>query len=165
VTTDVPDGDLGQRRDDSDAPFTQVHHVLGRSLEHAQDLIVIGLAVTLFGVMARSLWSLAGQVFGTTVNFRPVLGEILFMMVLIELLRLLVVYLRDHQVAVDVMVETSIVATLREVIIRGVVDLSPATIFAIAAFVIALGLLLRFGDLRIRRPHRTRPPSESSPAG
>jgi uncharacterized membrane protein (DUF373 family) len=71
------------------------------------------------------------------------------MMVLIELLRLLVVYLRDHQVAVDVMVETSIVAALREVIVKGVVELSPMTILAVSAFVIALGLLLRFGDLRV----------------
>jgi uncharacterized membrane protein (DUF373 family) len=139
-----------------DAPFTQVHHLLRRSLEHAQDVIVIGLAVTLFGLMARGLWNLATQVFGATVDFRPVLGETLFMMVLIELLRLLVVYLRDHQVSVDVMVETSIVATLREVILKGVVELSPAAIFAIATFVIALGLLLRFGDLRIPRRHSSR---------
>jgi uncharacterized membrane protein (DUF373 family) len=130
--------------------YTQVHQLIRRSLEHAQDVIVVGLALVLFAVMVRSLVNLAQQALGSSVDFRPVLGETLFMMVLIELLRLLVVYLRDHHVAVDVMVETSIVATLREVILKGVVALSPAVILAISAFVIALGLLLRFGDLRER---------------
>jgi uncharacterized membrane protein (DUF373 family) len=155
-------------------PFTQVHRVLRSSLEHAQDAIVVGLAVILFGVMVRNLISLGRYVLGPAINFRDILGETLFMMMLIELLRLLVIYLRDHHVAVDVMVETSIVATLREVILRDVVELSPGTILAIALFVIALGVLLRFGDLRVRRsragraevPHeghasrpRRRPPS------
>jgi uncharacterized membrane protein (DUF373 family) len=90
-------------------------------------------------------------VLGPAINFRDILGETLFMMMLIDLLRLLVLYLRDHHVAVDVMVETSIVATLREVILRDVVELSPGTIVAIALFVITLGILLRFGDLRVRR--------------
>jgi len=129
-------------------PFTQIHRFLRSSLEHAQDVIVLGLALVLFGIMARTLFTLALQVLQPVIDFRPVLGETLFMMILIELLRLLVVYLRDHHVAVDVMVETSIVATLREVILRGVVELSPFAILAIAVFVVALGLLLRFGDLR-----------------
>jgi uncharacterized membrane protein (DUF373 family) len=101
------------------------------------------------------------------INFRDILGQTLFMMMLIELLRLLVLYLRDHHVAVDVMVETSIVATLREVIVRDVVELQPGTIAAIALFVIALGLLLRFGDLRVRdsRSDRTDAKSRPEPLG
>jgi len=133
-------------------PFTQVHQLLRRSLEHAQDVIVVGLAVVLFAVMVRNLIALGQQVLGPTLDVRQVLGQSLFMMMLIELLRLLVLYLRDHHVAVDVMVETSIVATLREVILRDVVALPPATIAAVALFVLTLGLLLRFGDLRARSP-------------
>jgi uncharacterized membrane protein (DUF373 family) len=131
-----------------------VHRLLRSSLEHAQDAIVVGLAVILFGVMVRNLMALGRYVLGPAINFRDILGETLFMMMLIELLRLLVIYLRDHHVAVDVMVETSIVATLREVILRDVVELSPGTIAAIALFVITLGVLLRFGDLRARRRSR-----------
>ena len=143
------------RAEDSGAsrvPFTQVHQLLRRSLEHAQDVIVVGLAVVLFAVMVRNLIALGQHVLGPAVDVREVLGQSLFMMMLIELLRLLVLYLRDHHVAVDVMVETSIVATLREVILRDVVALPPATIAAVALFVITLGLLLRFGDLRARSP-------------
>jgi uncharacterized membrane protein (DUF373 family) len=142
---------------DTRVPFTQVHRLLRRSLEHAQDVIVVGLAVILFGVMVRNLMTLGHYVLGPAISFRDILGETLFMMMMIELLRLLVLYLRDHHVAVDVMVETSIVATLREVILRDVVALQPGTIAAIALFLITLGLLLRFGDLRVRppRPDRT----------
>lgn len=136
---------------DGPVPFTQVHRVLRSWLERAQDVIVVGLAVILFGVMIRNLIGLGRYVLGPAINFRDILGETLFMMMLIELLRLLVLYLRDHHVAVDVMVETSIVATLREVILRDVVQLSPGAIAAIALFVLTLGALLRFGDLRVRR--------------
>jgi uncharacterized membrane protein (DUF373 family) len=147
----------------SRVPFTQVHQLLRRSLEHAQDVIVVGLAVVLFAVMARNLMALGQHVLGPALDVREVLGQSLFMMMLIELLRLLVLYLRDHHVAVDVMVETSIVATLREVILRDVVALSPATIAAVALFVITLGLLLRFGDLRARSPGPG--PADATPVG
>jgi len=36
---------------------------------------------------------------------------------------------------------------------------TPSAIFAIAVFVMALGLLLRFGDLRAGQPHRPGPPA------
>jgi uncharacterized membrane protein (DUF373 family) len=147
----------------SRVPFTQVHQLLRRSLEHAQDVIVVGLAVVLFAVMARNLMALGQHVLGPALDVREVLGQSLFMMMLIELLRLLVLYLRDHHVAVDVMVETSIVATLREVILRDVVALPPATIAAVALFVTTLGLLLRFGDLRARSPGPG--PADATPVG
>jgi len=119
--------------------------------------------VILFGVMARNLMTLGRYVLEPAINFRDILGQTLFMMMLIELLRLLVLYLRDHHVAVDVMVETSIVATLREVIVRDVVELQPGTIAAIALFVIALGLLLRFGDLRVRDSRSDRIDAKAEP--
>jgi hypothetical protein len=77
--------------------------------------------------MVRNLIGLGRYMLGPAINFRDILGETLFMMMLIELLRLLALYLRD------------------------VVELSPGTIVAIALFVITLGILLRFGDLRVRR--------------
>jgi hypothetical protein len=46
-------------------------------------------------------------------------------------------------------VELGIVATLREVVLKGVTELSWQQISAITAFLLALGALLRFGDLRV----------------
>lgn len=45
------------------------------------------------------------------------------MLVMVELIHLLVVYFEEHRVAVDFMVELGIVATLREVVLRAVVEL------------------------------------------
>jgi hypothetical protein len=52
-------------------------------------------------------------------------------------------------VAVDFMVELGIVATLREIVLRGVVELHWEQILALSALLLALGALLRFGDLRV----------------
>jgi uncharacterized membrane protein (DUF373 family) len=67
------------------------------------------------------------------------------MMVMVEVVRLLVIYLQEHRVAVDFRVELGIVATLREIVLRGVVELSWAQIVAMSVFLLALGALLRWG--------------------
>jgi len=64
------------------------------------------------------------------------------------LVRLLVIYLQEHRVAVDFMVELGIVATLREIVLHGVVELPWEQIAALSIFLLALGAILRFGDLR-----------------
>jgi uncharacterized membrane protein (DUF373 family) len=134
-------------------PYTGVRHLVRRFLEPTQDVLIVVLALLIFGVMVRTLGILGLQVLGPVVDFRVVTAEALFILVLVELLRLMVIYLRDHHVAVDLMVELSIVSALREVVLLGVVELSAVQVLALAAFVLALGLLLRFGDLRVRR-HR-----------
>jgi uncharacterized membrane protein (DUF373 family) len=123
-----------------------------RLLESIQDIIVIGLVIVLFALMVRTLWGIAQDVTAPQLDFRFIISEVLFMLVMVELVRLLVVYLRDHHVAVDFMVELGIVSTLREVVLRGVVELEWQEIIAVALFLVALGLLLRFGDLRIPVP-------------
>ena len=51
-------------------------------------------------------------------------GEVLFMLVMVEVVRLLIIYLEEHRVAVDFMIELGIVSTLREVVLRGVTELA-----------------------------------------
>lgn len=132
-------------------PHTGVHGVVRRMLESTQDIIAAALAVVLFGVMLRALWLLALHVLAPTLSFRLVIAEALFILVLIELQRLLIIYLRDHHVSVDVMVEISLVAALREVALLGIVEVDAVRLLAVTAFVLALGVLLRYGDLRAPR--------------
>ena len=141
-------------------PHTDVHRMSRRLLESIQDVIVIGLVFVLFALMLRTLWRLLLDVMAPDLDFRNVISEVLFILVMVEIVRLLVVYLRDHHVAVDFMVELGIVSTLREVILYGVVELQWQTVAALAVFLLALGLLLRFGDLRIPVPV----PGERDPA-
>ena len=133
-------------------PHTDVHRMSRRLLESIQDIIVIGLVIVLFALMVRTLWRIAQDVTAPQLDFRFIISEVLFMLVMVELVRLLVVYLRDHHVAVDFMVELGIVSTLREVVLRGVVELEWQEIIALALFLVALGMLLRFGDLRLQLP-------------
>lgn len=130
------------------APHTAVHRLARRFLEPAQDLLVLGIALTLFGLMTRALVRLVGEIFAPHLDFRVVIAEVLFMLVMVEVVRLLVIYLEEHRVAVDFMVELGIVATLREVVLRGVVELSWSQIVAMSVFLLALGALLRWGFVR-----------------
>jgi uncharacterized membrane protein (DUF373 family) len=127
------------------APHTAVHRLARRFLEPAQDLLVLGIALTLFGLMTRALVRLVGEIFAPRLDFRVVIAEVLFMLVMVEVVRLLVIYLEEHRVAVDFMVELGIVATLREIVLRGVVELSWSQIVAMSVFLLALGALLRWG--------------------
>ena len=94
-------------------------HVVSRKyLELIQDVIVLGLCAMLFLAMGMKLFHL-GQRMLTGTDFSLVVGDILFLLVLLELFRLLVIYLEEHRVSVSTMVGVGIVSTLREVILRG----------------------------------------------
>lgn len=67
---------------------------------------------------------------------------------MVEMVRLVIIYLEEHRIAVDFMVELGIVATLREVVLRGVTELAWQEVIALTVFLLELGALLRFGDLR-----------------
>jgi uncharacterized membrane protein (DUF373 family) len=134
------------------ASHTGVHHVARRFLEPTQDLLVLGIGLALFGLMVRTLVRLVREVFTPALDFRIVIAEVLFMLVMVEVVRLLIVYLEQHRVAVDFMVELGIVATLREIVLRGVIELHWAQVAALSAFLLTLGTVLRFGDLRRRSP-------------
>jgi uncharacterized membrane protein (DUF373 family) len=131
-----------------DARHTGVHRVARRFVEPTQDVLVLGVGVALFGLMLRTLGRLFVELIGPTLDFRVIIGEVLFMLVMVEVIRLLVVYLEEHRVAVDFMVELALVATLREIILRGATDLDWKLILALTAFLVALAAVLRFGDLR-----------------
>ena len=130
------------------APHTEIHRLSRRFLEPAQDLLMLGLGLVLFALMARILAGLIRQLMAPAIDFRTVIAEVLFVLVMVELVRLLMIYLQEHRVAVDFMVELGIVATLREIVLRGVVELRWEQIVALSVFLLALGVLLRFGDLR-----------------
>jgi uncharacterized membrane protein (DUF373 family) len=150
---------------DLDVPHTSVHRAARRFLEPAQDLLVVGIGIALFAVMVRTLIRLLGELFAPALDFRVVIAEVLFMLVMVEVVRLLIIYLAEHRVAVDFMVELGIVATLREIVLRGVIELNWPHIVALSLFLLALGALLRFGDLRGCAPPAVEDVSQRSDGG
>ncbi len=112
-----------------------------RALETIQDLIVVSLCIGLFSVMVIQLRAMFISLL-PPLNFKAVTSDILFLLILVELFRLLIIYLQEQRVSIGVAVEVSIVSALREVIVRGVLETPWSQILATCAFLLVMGALL-----------------------
>lgn len=112
-----------------------------RLLEAVQDLIVISLCIGLFSFMAIQLRDMFLSLL-PPLDFQLVTADILFLLILVELFRLLIIYLQEQRVSIGVAVEVSIVSVLREVIVRGVLETPWTQTLVACAFLLVLGALL-----------------------
>jgi uncharacterized membrane protein (DUF373 family) len=112
-----------------------------RVLETVQDLFVISLCIALFALMAIQLREMFFELL-PPLDFPDVTSDILFLLILVELFRLLIIYLQEQRVSIGVAVEVSIVSVLREVIVRGVLETSWIQILAACAFLLVMAALL-----------------------
>jgi uncharacterized membrane protein (DUF373 family) len=110
-------------------------------LEMIQDLIVISLCIGLFSFMVLEVREMFMSLL-PPVQFREITADILFLLILVELFRLLIIYLQEKRVSIGVAVEVSIVSVLREVIVRGVLETGWSQVLAACAFLIVLGALM-----------------------
>ncbi len=111
------------------------------NLEFFQDFIVISLCIGLFCVMLIRL----GEMFLSLlqpINFQAVTSDILFVLILVEIFRLLIIYLQEQRISIGTAVEVSLVSALREVILQGVVDIPVDRLLGVCAFLVVLGGLL-----------------------
>ncbi|HIK46376.1 MAG TPA: phosphate-starvation-inducible PsiE family protein, partial [Leptolyngbyaceae cyanobacterium M65_K2018_010] len=81
-------------------------NVVVRLLETVQDLIVISLCIGLFSFMVMQLREMFLSLL-PPLNFPQVTADILFLLILVELFRLLIIYLQEHRVSIGVAVEVS----------------------------------------------------------
>ncbi len=112
-----------------------------RFLETVQDFIIICLCVGLFSFMVIQLREMVLSLL-PPLDFPRVTSDILFLLILVELFRLLIIYLQEHRVSIGVAVEISIVSVLREVIVRGVLETPWIQILVTCIFLLSLGTLL-----------------------
>ena len=111
------------------------------NLEIVQDFIVISLCIGLFSVMLLRL----GDMFISVMHLhksQQIISDILFILIMVELFRLLVIYLREHRISLGAAVEVAIVSALREVILYGVLEIQLNQIIGVCSFLIVLGVLL-----------------------
>lgn len=116
------------------------NHVV-RLLETIQDLIVISLCIGLFGFMVLQLQAMFLSLL-PPLNFHEVTADILFILILVELFRLLIIYLQEHRISIGVAVEVAIVSVLRESIVRGVLETPWTQTLSACAFLLVMGVLL-----------------------
>jgi uncharacterized membrane protein (DUF373 family) len=131
----------GETRPDS-PPHTQVHALLRRAMENAQDVVVVLLMVLLLVLSLRSLWNLGRAVFAGPALPSEVLSEIIFILILTELYRLLIFYLREHRISVALAVEVALVSTLREVMLKGAHEFEWLRLLGLSLLLVVLGGLL-----------------------
>jgi uncharacterized membrane protein (DUF373 family) len=120
------------------AKFSRSHIV--RLLELVQDTIAISLCIGLFCVMVLQLKEIFLSL--TTLRFHEITADILFILILVELFRLLIIYLQEQRVSIGVSVEVAIVSVLREVIVKGILEVQWQQVMATCAFLISMAILL-----------------------
>ena len=111
------------------------------NLEIVQDFIVISLCIGLFSVMLLRL----GDMFFSLMHLhksQQIISDILFILIMVELFRLLVIYLREHRISLGSAVEVAIVSALREVILYGILEIRLNQIIGVCSFLLVLGGLL-----------------------
>ena len=110
-------------------------------LEFIQDLIIISLCIGLFSFMAIQLREMFVSLL-PPLNFPRVTADILFLLILVELFRLLIIYLQERRVSIGVAVEVSIVSVLREIIVKGILETPWSQVLATCSFLLVLAVLL-----------------------
>ena len=114
---------------------------LFRSLDKLQDVVVFGCGIALvFKMMMVLVDTFIGLSAG--IDLKTITAQSLFLLILVELFRLLAVYLKYHRIYVGVAVEVCVVSVLREIIVEGVIHMSPMHVASIGAFLLVLGGLM-----------------------
>jgi len=124
-----------------------IHSAFRKYIEIIMDLILVGLVLVTFVFIMKTIY-LLGQVIYRETNIPHVISEFLFIFILIEVMRILIIYIEFHHVSVDIMVELAIVAILREIMLKGAIELETIKIAGISLLIAVLGLLLKFSGIR-----------------
>lgn len=115
----------------------QIVHIL----ELVQDAIAICLCLALFCVMALKM----KEIFSSLIydlRFHEITADMLFILILVELFRLLIIYLQEQRVSISVSVEITIVSVLREVIVKGILEIEWKQVMVTCAFLLVMAVLM-----------------------
>lgn len=112
-----------------------------QTLELIQDLIVVFLCIGLFSFMSLQIKEMFLSLIGP-IEFHSVTADILYLLIMVELFRLLIIYLQEKRVSIGVAVEVAIVSVLREIIVGGVLQTDSIQILAACVFLLVLGVLM-----------------------
>ena len=123
-------------------PHTQVHSLVRRMLENLLDVIAALLMVLLLVLSLQALWRLARMALIEAAATSQLLSEVIFVLILMEVYRLLIFYLREHRISVALTVEVALVSTLREVMLKGAHEFEWSRLLGLSLFLVVLGGLL-----------------------
>ena len=110
-------------------------------MELLQDAVVVLLNVTLFGMGFMLLYRVWRKIIALG-NLQEGLSNIIFVVITIELYRLLVHYLRYHKVDLNILVEVGVSAIIQKVILVGVEAFTMQQMIGISLILATLGGIL-----------------------
>ena len=119
---------------------TDVHYRASRTMELLQDTVVILLAVTLLGLAFAFLWEVWRELVGAQ-DLQRAISDIIYVVITVELYRLLVHYLRYHRVNLNILVEVGVSAIIQKMILVGIDRFAMGQLIGISLVLVALGLL------------------------
>jgi len=128
-----------------------IHDLVRRYVELIMDIIIVCLIIVIFVLISKTIFLMAKSLIDET-NITYIISEIMFIFILMETTRLLIIYLEYHRVAIDTMVEIAIVSILREILLKGILHIEPILLAGVALIIVVLGMLLRFGNVRYEGP-------------
>lgn len=128
-----------------------IHELVRRYVELIMDIIIVSLIAVIFVLVSKTIFLMAKSLLNET-NITYIISEIMFIFILMETTRLLIIYLEYHRVAIDTMVEIVIVSILREILLKGILHIEPLLLAGVALIIVVLGMLLRWGNIRYEGP-------------
>jgi uncharacterized membrane protein (DUF373 family) len=95
-----------------------LHEKLGDIFELFEDIIIVLLTVLLFILSINALFDIGLALFSEKYSFIELIPKFLYVFILTELFRLMIVYLTERRVDTSLIVKTTLIAVLREIIIK-----------------------------------------------
>lgn len=111
------------------------------NLDNVQDALVVLLCIGLLVVMILLLYNLFAHLQAQP-DYRQTISDMLFVLILTELFRLMMIYLESHHISIRVAVEVTLVSVMREVIVEGIIHMTQTQILGVCAFILAVSALL-----------------------
>ncbi|MCC6026646.1 MAG: phosphate-starvation-inducible PsiE family protein, partial [Caldimicrobium sp.] len=95
-----------------------IHAKLGDLLETLEEIIVFILTILLLILSLRALYDIAVDLFVIDISFISLIPKFIYVFILIELFRLMIVYLLERRLDTSLIIKTTLIAILRETIIK-----------------------------------------------
>jgi Predicted membrane protein len=95
-----------------------LHEKIGDIFELFEDIIIVLLTILLFILSINALYDIALALFSEKYSFIELIPKFLYVFILTELFRLMIVYLTERRIDTSLIVKTTLIAVLREVVIK-----------------------------------------------
>jgi len=96
----------------------KIHDILGDLLEFIEDLIVLSLIIFIFIISVFAIVKLGKSLFAEQKDLYKLIAHFIYIFILVELFRLTIIYLKERRIDTSLMVKTTLIAILREIIIK-----------------------------------------------